>query len=222
MLGMGGVNLISVEEEWEMGRQFEAELAQELTLREDAALTRMGERIVAETEMADLPWRFYVVEEEAINAFNVPGGLVYVYSGLIEATGSEDELAAVVGHEIGHGVGRHGTERLTRQYGLSVLASLVLGEDPGLLSEIVAEVVAAGAVAQFSRSQEFEADELGVRHMASAGYDPEGMVVFLGRLLELRERSPGAVEQFFATHPDTEDRIERIEDQIEEIRAEDR
>jgi beta-barrel assembly-enhancing protease len=202
-----------------MGRQFEAELAEELELSEDPALTRMGERIVSQTEMADLPWRFYVVRDETVNAFNVPGGLVYVHSGLIEAAGDEDELAAVVGHEIGHGVARHGTERLTQQYGMAVLAGVVLGEDPGVVSEIVAQVVAAGAVARFSREQEFEADELGVRHMADAGYDPEGMVSFLQRLLELQEREPGTVERFFATHPATEDRIEEVEGQIEEMRA---
>jgi len=221
-LGMGGVNLISVEEEWEMGRQFEAELAQELDVREDASLTRMGERIVSQTDKAELPWRFYVVEDESVNAFNVPGGLVYVHSGLIEAAGNEDELAAVVGHEIGHGVARHGTERLSQQYGLSVLAGVVLGEDPGIVSEIVAQVVAAGAVAQFSREQEFEADELGVRHMAAAGYDPQGMVNFLERLVEMAQRDPGTVERFFATHPATEERIEAVEGQIEEIRAQDR
>ncbi len=217
-LGIGGINLISIEEEWEMGRQFEVELAQELPLSNDPVVNdyveRIGRLLVSQTEMADLDWRFYVVEEPEVNAFNVPGGLVYVYSGLIREAGSAAELVGVIGHELGHGIARHGTERLSRQYGLAVLAQAVLGEDPGLIQQIVAEIVAVGAISQFSRSQEFEADEIGVHLMSGGGYHPQGMVALLERLLELREREPGAVERFFATHPDVSDRIDRVEDQI--------
>jgi len=80
-LGTGGLNLISVEKEWEIGQQFEAQLAEELEVSEDPTLTAMGNRIVAFTRKAELLWRFYVVQDDAVNAFNVPGGLVYVNSG---------------------------------------------------------------------------------------------------------------------------------------------
>lgn len=220
-LGLGGVNLISIEEEWEMGRQIEAELAEELDLLDDPAVneyvTRVGEMLVAETEMADLEWRFHVVDNPDVNAFNVPGGLVYVNTGMIREAGSAAEFVAVMGHELGHGVERHGTERLSQQYGLSVLASLVLGEDPGVLQEIVAQIVAAGTIAQFSQEQEFEADEIGMRLMAEGGFHPRGMVALLELLLELREREPGTVEQLFATHPAVPERIERAEERIEAL-----
>lgn len=220
-LGIGGVNLISIEEEWEMGRQLEAELAGELDLLDDPAVneyvTRVGEMLVAETEMADLEWRFHVVENSDVNAFNVPGGLVYVHTGMIREAGSAAEFVAVMGHELGHGVERHGTERLSQQYGLSVLASLVLGQDPGVLQEIVAQIAAAGAIAQFSQEQEFEADEVGTRLMAEGGFHPRGMVALLEHLLELREREPGTVEQLFATHPAVPERIDRAEQRIEEL-----
>ena len=215
-LGTSGINLISVEEEWELGEQFEAELAQELDPHEDPMITRIGERIVAETRKADLPWRFYVVEDESINAFNVPGGLVYLHSGLIEQA-SDGEIAAVIGHEVGHGVARHGTQRMTQQYGLSILAGAVLGEDPGVISEIVAQIVAGGTIAQFSQAQEFEADDLGVRFLDDAGYDPEGMVALLERFLALQETDPGQMQQFFATHPSTEERLERVREQIRDM-----
>jgi beta-barrel assembly-enhancing protease len=219
---LGGVNLISVEEEWEMGRQFEEEIARELPLSDDPVVqgyvTRIGEELVARSEMAELDWRFYVVEEpEEINAFNVPGGLVYVYSGLILEADSAAELIGVMGHEVAHGVARHGTERLSQQFGLAVLAELVLGQDPGMIQQIVAQIVGAGAIARFSQSQEFEADDMGVQLMTDAGYDPQGMVVLLERLLELQQRDPGTVERLFATHPGVGDRIERIESQIAEL-----
>ncbi len=222
-LGIGGVTLISVEEEWEMGRQLEAEIAEEMPISDDQTLirpvTQIGERIVAQSDKADLEWRFHVVEDESVNAFNVPGGLVYVHSGLIAEADDEDELAAVIAHEVGHGAARHGAERLSQQYEMALLAQVVLGEDPGLVQQIAAEIAAAGTLARHSRSQEFEADELGVEYLHAAGYDPEGMLRFFERLLELQEREPGAVERFFATHPDLEDRIEAIEEQIQELRA---
>ncbi len=213
-MGTSGINLISVEEEWELGEQFEAELAEELDPYEDPMISEMGQRIVAETRKSELPWRFYVVEDESINAFNVPGGLVYVHSGLIEVA-SDAEIAAVIGHEIGHGVARHGTQRMTQQYGLAIIAGAVLGEDPGVVGEIVGQIVAGGAISQFSQAQEFEADELGVRYMHAAGYDPNGMIALLERFQELQETDPGRMEQFFATHPATDERLERVRDQVE-------
>jgi beta-barrel assembly-enhancing protease len=212
-MGTSGINLISVEEEWELGEQFEAELAEELDPYEDPRITEMGQRIVAETRKSELPWRFYVIEDDSINAFNVPGGLVYVHSGLIEQV-SDAEIAAVIGHEIGHGVARHGTQRLTQQYGLAIIAGAVLGEDPGVVGEIVAQIVAGGAISQFSQAQEFEADELGVRYMHAAGYDPNGMVALLERFVDMRETDPGRMQQFFATHPAPGERLERVRDQV--------
>jgi beta-barrel assembly-enhancing protease len=217
-LGLGGVNLISVEQEWELGREIEAELDRQLTFVTDAEVNRyvaeLGGRIVSNTPFADLEWRFRVVDDPAVNAFNAPGGLVYVNSGLILAAENASELSAVVAHEVGHGVARHGTRRLSQQYGVAILAGLILGQDPGLLAEIAANLAAAGAMARSSREDEFEADELGVRYMADAGSHPRGMVTFFRRLLELRERRPGSVERFFASHPATEERIERVERMI--------
>jgi len=212
-LGLGGFNIISVEQEWELGRQIEGELAGQLTLSTDAQINGyvrdLGQRIVAETPMANLDWRFHVVADDAVNAFNAPGGLVYVNTGLIGAAENAAELSAVIAHEVGHGVARHGTQRLSQQYGVAILAGLILGEDPGLLAEIAASIAAAGAIARSSREDELEADELGLHFTAGAGYHPEGLITFFERLLDMRERNPGRVERFFASHPATEERIER-------------
>jgi beta-barrel assembly-enhancing protease len=220
-LGLGGFNIISVEQEWELGREIEEELAQQLTLSSDAEVNRyvreMGEAIASRTALGDRDWRFHVVEDDAVNAFNAPGGLVYVNTGLIRTAENASELAAVVAHEVGHGVARHGTQRLSQQYGVAVLAGLILGDDPGLLAEIAASLAAAGAMARSSREDEFEADELGIRFMADAGYHPAGMVSFFQRLLELQQREPGRVERFFASHPATEERIQRAEVLIGEM-----
>lgn len=210
-LGGGGFNLVSLEDEWEMGRQIEQDLNRQLDLVDDATLQNyvenIGQRVVAQTSMARLPWRFHVVRDDEVNAFNAPGGLVYVNTGLIARAGSAAELASVIAHEVAHGVSRHGTERLTKVYGINVAASLLLGQDPGLAQQIAAQIAAGGAVAKFSRDDEREADRLGIRYMAAAGYDPEGMAAMFERLMS-GGGSSGSVGQFFSTHPLTEDRIQ--------------
>ena len=210
-VNQGDVNLVSLNEEWQMGQQLERQLAGQLKLVNDAAtvayVNDIGQRIVRQTELAGAPWTFHVVNNPEINAFNVPGGHVYVNTGLIKAAGNASELAAVMAHEISHGVSRHATERISKVYGLNLGAGLVLGDNPSTLKKIAAQLAAGGLVAKFSRSDEREADHLGIRYMYDAGYDPRGMAGMFGKLLETRKRRPGSVEQFFSTHPLAEDRI---------------
>lgn len=217
-LGTGDLNLISIEEEWQMGQQLEAEIAREMDLvRDQAALSyvnQVGQRMVNQTAMRELPWEFHIVNDPSINAFNIPGGHVYVHTGLIQAANNASELAGVMAHEISHGVERHATERLTQAYGLNILAALVLGQNPGIIEQLVAQIVGTGAIAKFSRDDEREADEMGVQMMYEAGYNPEGMANMFRTLLAERERRPSQLEQFFATHPLSEERIRSIESRV--------
>ncbi|HEX2120017.1 MAG TPA: M48 family metallopeptidase [Thermoanaerobaculia bacterium] len=209
----GGFNLISIEEEWQLGQQLSQDVARQVRFNHDPVVNgyiqNMGQRIVNEAPAPfnQLPWQFHVVEDPALNAFAIPGGHIYVNTGLIANADNASELAGVMAHEISHVVARHSTEQISRQYGLSVLAGVVLGQDPGVLSQIAAQIVAGGALARFSREAEEEADEIGIRSMYEAGYDPRGMASMFRELLEHNKRNPSRVEQFFATHPTAEDRI---------------
>lgn len=209
-----GFNVISEDEEWRMGQELERDINRQVTLVQDRLINSyvrdMGQRIVRQTPMAQRSWRFYVIRDESINAFNAPGGLVYIHSGLIAQAGSASELAGVLAHEIAHGVARHGTQRLSRAYGLNIAAAILLGGNPGLVQQVASTLVAGGTLAAFSREMEREADRLGVRYMAAAGYDPEGMASMFERLIAERQRRPGTVERFFSTHPVTEDRIRDV------------
>lgn len=217
----GDVNLVSLEEEWQLGAQLERDLAAQLPMvRDQAALAyinEMGQRIVSETEMARLPWKFHIVADPSINAFNIPGGHVYVHTGLIDRAGSAAELAGVMAHEISHGVARHGTERLTKAHGLNIVAGILLGENPAIYQQILAQIVGTGAIAKFSRDDEREADHLGVRYMYEARYNPQGMVGMFETLLNQRQRTPSSVEQFFSTHPLSEERIRNIQAEINKL-----
>lgn len=210
----GDVNLISMEEEWQLGNQLEQDLNQQLRLVNDGAanayIERIGQQIVRQTELANAPWSFHIVDDDAINAFNTPGGNVYVNTGLILAADNVAQLVGVMAHEIAHGVARHGTERLTKAYGLNIGAGLLLGSDPSAYEQVLAQIAGTGAIAKFSRDDEREADELGVRYMYQAGYDPAGMAQMFEKLLQQRQGRPSSVAQFFSTHPLTESRIRDV------------
>lgn len=211
----GDVNLVSLDEEWKLGQQLERDIGRQLQLVNDAAIqgyiNEMGQAIVRQTELSNRPWKFYVVADPSVNAFNVPGGLVYVNTGLITAAGDASQLAAVIAHEVAHGVSRHGTERLSKVQGMNLAAGLLLGSDPSTVERLAAQIAGTGVVAKFSRSDEREADELGLRYLYEAGYDPDGMAEMFRVLMSQRQREPGAVARFFSTHPLTSARVRDAE-----------
>lgn len=223
--GGGNFNLISIEEEWQLGQQLSQEIARQIRFNNDPAVNayvrNMGQRIVSNSPAPfnQLPWQFHVVEDASINAFAIPGGHVYVHTGLIANSDNASELAGVMAHEISHVIARHSTEQISRQYGLSMLASLVLGQNPNQLAAIAAQIAATGAMARFSREAEEEADEIGIQAMAAAGYNPMGMATMFEELLEHRQGQPGRVEQFFSTHPLTEERMRAARARAERIGA---
>jgi predicted Zn-dependent protease len=207
---LGGANYVSLEEEWQLGQELEADLRGRLPLVNDATLQRyvndLGQQMVRQTTMANLPWRFHVVRDGEINAFNVPGGLVYVHTGLLARAGSAAEFAGALAHEVAHGVARHGTRRYSQQQEANLLASILLGSNPGAVAQIGAQIAAAGAFARFSRADENEADQLAVQLLAAVGYDPEGLARLLERLMEEGGDGGG----FFATHPNPAERAANV------------
>ncbi len=217
----GDINLISLEQEWQFGQELAAEIREQADILHEPVVQKyveqMGRRIVAVTELSDRSWEFHVVGDSSVNAFNIPGGHVFVNSGLILAANTPSELAGVVAHEVAHGVARHSTEQMTKAYGVNLIFSLVAGERVTLLEQIAGQLLGAGAMAKFSRDDEREADRLGLDYMAEAAYDAEGMAAMFESMLRLRERRPNLVEQFFSTHPLTEERVAEMEAGAEEI-----
>ena len=211
----GDINLVSRDQEWQLGRELAAEIHQQATVIQDPVVQKfveqMGSRIVSETELADRPWEFHVIADTSVNAFNIPGGHVFINTGLIRAAATPSELAGVVAHEVAHGVARHSTERMTQAYGLNLLFGLIAGERVTLLEQVAGQLLGAGAMAKFSRDDEREADRLGLEYMAHAAYDAEGMAAMFRTMLGLRARRPSVVEQFFSTHPLTEERVAEME-----------
>ncbi|CAN5887558.1 M48 family metallopeptidase [soil metagenome] len=217
----GDFNLVSYQEEWQLGAQLEQDIARQMPLVRDATLVNyvslIGQRLVNQTELAQAPWEFHVVSDPQINAFNIPGGHVYVNTGLICANDNVAELAGVMAHEISHGVSRHATEQLSKAYGANIVLGLALGGNPPIYQQLLAQIVAGGTFAKFSRDAEREADHLGVLYMYNAGYDPHGMVTMFQELISRRESRPSSVAEFFSSHPLTEDRIDAVRAQIQQL-----
>lgn len=215
MAQAAGLNLVSLDQEWSMRNDLHAQVQQQARLVNDRAalqyLNQVGRRIASQTPMGNRPWDFFIVDDPSVNAFNLPGGLVYVNRGLIAEADSLDQLAGVLAHEIGHGAARHGTQLMTRSYGYNLLAGLLLGRDAGQGQRLLAQLVGTGMLTRYSRDAELEADRLGVDYAYKAGYNPRGSADFFRQLLQMRQRRPTKVEQFFSSHPLTEQRIDRVE-----------
>ncbi len=159
----------------------------------------------AVTYRDEFEWKITIINDDnTLNAFCTPGGYIYVYTGLIKYLDAGYELAGVVGHEIAHADRRHSTNQLTKQYGISTLISIVLGNDPGLLAEISTQLLALS----FSRSDEREADEYSVRYMCPSDYQADGAAEFFAKLIA--EEQTGGTPEFLSTHPSPENRVEAI------------
>jgi beta-barrel assembly-enhancing protease len=214
--GLGGS--VSLDQEWQLGDQMAAQVAQQVQLVHDqqaVAYVRMvGERIHAVTPLANRPFDFEIVNDSSVNAFSLPGGHVYVNTGLIAQAGKVDELAAVLAHEISHVVARHAIKQVEKANTINIIGSILLGQNANALEQIAAQIIAGGAMARFSRADEKQADDMGLQFMADAGYDPHGMLDMFQRLLALERTNPGAVARFFLDHPGTQDRINDIEGRI--------
>jgi predicted Zn-dependent protease len=183
----------------------------------EAYVNKVGQRVIQSTERNDVKYKFFVLDTPVVNAFAVPGGYIYVSRGLLALANSEAELAAVLAHETGHITARHSAER----YSHGVLASLGAAAVAATLDKPgVGRAAGLGSnlyIKAYSRSQEHQADHLGLRYLVNAGYDPRAMGMFLTDLEQhslfedhLKGVQPGKSFSYFSTHPQTDDRIERV------------
>jgi len=217
---------VSVEQEREWGYQFDQEIAKKVTLIDDPIvvgfINDLGQDIVRGIEPQPFVYRFRVILDPTLNAFAVPGGYVYIHSGTILAATSLDELAGVVGHEIGHVKGRH-IARMQEQMAIPQLLAGIVGMGAAVAAKNAGPAVAAEAVnvamqLKFSREFEAEADDMGMTFMSRAGYDPQGMAHFFEKI-EAEER-PGAIEipPYLYSHPALKDRIQSVETEAPTLR----
>jgi metalloendopeptidase OMA1, mitochondrial len=220
--GRSQLQFISSEQESQLGAQAFQQTLAKTKLSTDAAasemVTRVGSRIAAVTGHPEYKWEYRLIQDDKqVNAFALPGGKVAVYTGILPITRDENGLAAVLGHEIGHVIARHGGERVSQQMlvnvGLETTMAALSRGNPATV-QAVASLLGAGATVgvllPWGRAQESEADHLGLILMAKAGYDPHAARDLWVRMAAASKGS-GKPPEFLSTHPSEPTRIQQIE-----------
>jgi predicted Zn-dependent protease len=227
--GLPELVLMSSERERELGAEQEKEFVAELGLSDHAAtaswVEAIGARLAVHSPRQDVDYRFHVADMEVPNAFALPGGPVFVTRGLLALVRSEDELAGVIGHEIGHVAARHSVRQTTAATPLALVfgvpAAIVssVSRPLGTLVGLPGAIVSGLALSAYGREQEYEADELGERLALAAGFRPVALAEFLERLEreEALHRDGPPPLSFFSSHPRTPDRTRRARELAEEL-----
>ena len=213
------INLFSVDDDIAFGEAMEAEIAanpQEFPILDSAAypeayqhLNRIRDSIL-NTGLLHyedrFEWKVQIIRNDTmLNAFATPGGFLYFYTGIIKYLDNEAQFAGVMAHEMAHSDLRHSTNTITKVYGVQILLSILLGQSPGQLTEIVASLAYGLGTLAFSRDHEYQADEYSVKYLYQTSYDARGIADFFIKL-EDAPRPP----EFLSTHPSPENRIEKI------------
>ena len=214
------LNFYSVEKEMALGKQLSEEVARQAKIVDDPIVAeyvnRLGQNLARHSD-AKVPFSFKVVEDDNLNAFALPGGYIFVHTGLIKIADEEDELAAAIAHEIAHVAARHLTCRATQNQ-LARMGSLIPGVLLGGLGGYAARQAANAAIPMtflsFTRHDESEADYLGVQYMWAAGYDPNGAISIFEKMELMQRSQPGAIARLLTDHPMDADRIAQTEKEI--------
>jgi predicted Zn-dependent protease len=225
--GRREITLMSEAQEIAIGREQDALIRQEMGVYRDDALQRyvsgIGMALAKQSERPNLPWQFTVVDSQAINAFALPGGFIYLTRGILPFLADEAELAGVLGHEIGHVTARHSAQQYTRTVGGTaglVVLGILVPSTQGVLGG--AQQALGVLFLKYGRDDELEADSLGVRYALRGNWDPigvPGMLSTLGRLDEAAGDTRG-IPNWLSTHPEPLSRVDAVTPQVEMARAE--
>ena len=225
-----GFNLFSKQQDVQLGEESAAQVRKQMTVINDPFLTayvnKVGNRLVASQEAKEsgFPFTFEVLADPSINAFALPGGHMFIHTGLLKAVDNEAQLSGVMGHEMSHVILRHGTNQASKANLIELPAALAAqlagkGTMMGQLAQLGIGVGAGSVLLKFSRSAESQADLMGSHLMAEGGYDPMEMAHFFNKLGALTH-SPGkgfggSVAQFMSDHPNPDNRERAIEQEAQ-------
>lgn len=225
----GNPNLVLVSEEQEIaiGQREDANVRKQYSAYSDAALqqyvSEIGQRLAKASHRPGIEYRFLVVDSPEVNAFALPGGYIYITRGILAYLNSEAELAAVLGHELGHVTARHSVQQISAStaanVGISILGIFV-PQARGALGSAATDLLGGALLSGYGREHELEADRLGAEYLARTGYDPQAMVKVVGVLknqelfdaevAKAEGRQPRAYHGLFASHPDNDTRLQQV------------
>ncbi|GEM_PF-761781 len=216
--------LLSEKDEVTLGDELHKEVIKRFKLIPEgqARVNRIGQQVVRYSLRPNLKYYFSVYESKEINAFAIPGGRIYMASALV-ANSTDDELASVLAHEVGHIVARHSLHAIQNAKTVGGFAELlgsitgIAGQDAQQLGKLAAELIASPFLLAHNREQEREADYLGINAMKKAGYNPQGMVLMFEKLKKVSQTEPSLLGSLFSSHPDVDERIENSRYEINRL-----
>lgn len=210
----------STDREVELGKSISKQMEQQVKLVDDPLVQNrvetIGKKIAAVADRKDIDYSFKAIADNEVNAVSLPGGFVYVNKGLIDQVAGDDELAAVLAHEVGHIVARHSIKKLQAQMGYSLAQILTIPVPNSGAVRATANIAFTQLYLGYSREDELLADQLGARYSKLAGYDPRAMIIFLEKLEEHNRRRPLQPKNYLKTHPYVPDRIRVVKEELGE------
>jgi len=210
----------STDKEVQMGQAVSRQVDQEYKLVGDPLVQRrvedIGQKIASVCDRKDIDYHFKVLDEDEVNAVSLPGGFVYIYKGLIDKVDNDDELAAVLAHEVGHIVARHSIKKLQASMGYTLVRILTASVPQAGQVGSAADEAFTQIMLGYSREDELLADQLGARYTKLAGYNPRAMISFLEKLQDVDRRKPLKAKSYYKTHPYVPDRIRVVKQELGE------
>lgn len=210
----------STDKEVQMGQSIAREVESRYKLADDPLIQKriedIGKKIASVCDRKEIDYYFKVLDEEEVNAVSLPGGFIYVNKGLVDKVDNDDELAAVLAHEVGHIVARHSIKKLQAMMGYSILRILTAAIPEGGKIGNAADLAFTEIMLGYSRDDELLADQLGSRYTKLAGYESRAMIDFLEKLQEINRKKPLQPKSYFKTHPYIPDRIRVVKQELGE------
>ncbi|WP_371379315.1 M48 family metallopeptidase [Sporomusa aerivorans] len=207
-LPRASAGLISTQQEISLGANVAKQLESKYGLVDDPELAervaRIGARLVTVADRQDLKYSFKVLNAKEVNALAAPGGFIYIFKGLVDYMPSDDELAAVLGHELGHIDKRHSVKQIEKSWTVQLLFGLAFGDRGQVLQNLAMNAIMSG----YSRKEEQEADLQGFKHIREAGFNPYSMLITMNKLNDLANKGSYGL---FSTHPDPGSRVELVQ-----------
>jgi predicted Zn-dependent protease len=224
-----GFNLFSKEQDIQLGKESAAEVEKKMKVVDNTELQNyiatVGKKLTSSADAGEFPYSFKVVVDKSINAFALPGGPMYIHTGLIAAADNESQMVGVMAHEVSHVALRHGTNQASKQQMLqlpAMLAAQATGSGGGMLgtlSQLGINLGANSVLLKFSRGAETEADLLGTRLMHAAGYNPAELANFFRKLEAEGGNQNKLVEMFMASHPNPGNRVQAVQKEAQSLPA---
>ncbi len=215
-------NLFSTQEDVQLGQQLDSEIVsnpKDYPILNSPQHTQYVQNIVNEIIQSPLiqykstfVYKVKIINTSTVNAFAAPGGYIYVYKGLLQFVDNQATLAGVLAHEIAHAERRHASKRMSKQYGISLLTSILLGNNPSALEELASNLLTGLALLKNSRDDEYEADQYSFKYLQTSRWYPGAIKLFFEKIQAQQQTNPSDLEELLSTHPLDSKRETQIDD----------